>query len=260
MKKPHPDLCAVYYDEDNKRFLEFHNTMLINQVSRDAIDIGKSFDRLLADEMRVLSKEYTLCTALLFAGRKKSAEDDDTLRLLCVELLTNTMNSLAAAVSLLRSGYTLQPGIIIRTCIEALAVVLHLLQKPSDLQAFQTGQLKSQKTINSAKKVLPIFGNLYGSFSDKFTHISEMHCQLNPLRRFEKGNEALIANLQFIASGLWLTHVTSELAFIESVRSPRYWVSVESPQAGHYAYSYCPGADEMEWMFNIGEGSANAEG
>ena len=251
------EVVVRFYDPKTNRGYIFRDTMLLNHITRDAVEIAKSFDEALPEEFKVLSREWSLCAALLHIGRAKAVDLEDHLRVDCSSILSNALNSLASALTLLRSGFTLQPGIIIRTCIEAVALVFHLLQNPSHLSLFRSGELKSAKAISTAKKILPVFGPLYGSFSEKFTHIGDYHWRLNTIKKYASGDLPLLANLQFISSGIWLAYVATELAFIECVESPRYWKEQESALPRDNAYAYAPNEQELAWMeafFNIGEG------
>lgn len=256
MTEPANSVCVRFYDPSTNQGYIFKDTMLLNQLTRDALEIAESFDKAFMSEFKVLSREYSLCSALVYIGRARAAAENDAVREECSTILINSLSSLAAALTLLRSGFTIQPGMIIRTCIEALAVVLHVLQYPDEMDRFRSGKLKSTKAISTAGKILPVFGRLYGSFSKKFTHIGEFHWNVNPVKQHDKGDTALLLNLQFISSGIWLAYVTAELMFIDCVESPRYWKEQKSTKQGHSAYSYEPDDEEVEWMerfFNIGE-------
>lgn len=256
MTEPADSVCVRFYDPSTKQGYIFTDSMLLNQITRDAVGIAESFDAAMAEELKVLSREWSLCAAMLHIGRARAVAVEDDLRVNCSTILSNTLSSLASALALLRTGFTLQPGIIIRTCIEGVAVVLHLLQKPEEVELYRSGGLKSSKAISTAKKMIPIFGHLYGSFSDKFTHIGEYHWRVNPIKKHTPGEPPLVANLQFISSAIWLAYVASELAFVKCVESPRYWKKQRSTLAGHDAYAYAPSDQELVWMetfFNIGE-------
>ena len=81
------------------------------------------------------------------------------------------LKSFTAAFSLLRIAWRLQPFLCIRNSYEALSVVLHLFNYWEDLLNYKNGKLKSTTTSNSAKKLLPFFGQIYGQLSEEFGHI-----------------------------------------------------------------------------------------
>lgn len=248
MSSQHPDTCAVVFDPGNKRIIEVRKTVLVNQVTRDAESIGQSFDAIHKDELMELSEQFAFCFALLTSGMIKANQEDDSLRIACAELLANTLNSLAAATHLLRGGFILQPGIVIRSCIESLAVVLHLMQHQSDVDAFKAHKFDSTRAISSAKRVFPPFGQLYGAFSKEFVHVGQLHKQLTHIRKYTERNEPLLINLKFIAMGIWMSYVTCELTFLDVVAMPRYWSEMSTDMPNQTAFCYNPSPDEKAWM------------
>lgn len=244
----HPDTCAVVFDPVNRRLLEIRNTVLINQITRDAESIAASFDALHQENLRVISKQFAHCFGLLTSGMIKATQEKDDLRTACGELLSNSLNSVAAATYLARGGFVLQPGPVIRSSIESLAVALHLMQFQDDLKAHRNHTFESTRAIASAKRVFPPFGKMYGLLSNEFTHIGKLHKQFTPIRQYEKGYEPLDLNLQFITSAVWMCYVACELVFLEAVATPRYWEEVPAPSAEQVAYAYNPSAEEKAWM------------
>jgi hypothetical protein len=248
MTSRHPDTCAVVFDPANRRLLEIRNTLLINQITRDAERIATSFDALHSESMRAISKQFAHCFGLLTSGMIKASKEEDDLRVACGELLSNALNSIAAAAYLLRGGFVLQPGPVIRSAIESLAVVLHLIQFQEDLKAHREHAFESTRAIASAKKVFPPFGRMYGLLSNEFTHVGKLHKQFTPIREYEKGYEPLDLNMQFITSAVWMCYVTCELTFLDTVAIPRYWEQVPAPSVDQVAYAYNPSAGEKAWM------------
>lgn len=139
-------------------------------------------------------------------------------------------------------GYVLQPGIIIRSLLEAVSTSLHLIQYPKDLPVYQSHKLKSPRTIGSAKKAIPLFGPLYAHFSDNFAHIGQLHKSITPVSVYTKRLEALDVNLSSLRVAAWLLYVTAELAFNELLEQPRYWHRTEQ------GYEFDPSEEEKEWM------------
>lgn len=233
---------AVQLDHEDKQLVIITSDILVNQLRRDGPKIEASFDRLCEKELHELSAFLSTTTGLLFTGLKVAIRHDQKLKAACAQLLMNAANSFAAAVALLRMGYVLQPGIVIRSMLEAISTVLHLLQRPGDLTAYQNHTLQSPKTIAAAKKALPPFGQLYGYFSDNFSHIGHLHKSLTPISEFNEKHAALEVNLTFFRLALWLLYVTTELLFNELIENPRYWQQVQN------GYAYDPSAEERDWM------------
>jgi coenzyme F420-reducing hydrogenase delta subunit len=233
---------AYLFDHQDKQLVIFTTDMLVNQLRRESPRIEASFDRLCDEDLHELSAFLSKSVSLLYSGLRDAQRYDMKLKAACAQLLMNVSNSFTASVALLRMGYVLQPGIIIRSMLEGVSTVLHLLQRPSDLTAYESGTLKSPKTINAAKKALPQFGILYSYFSDNFAHIGHLHKSLAPISEFTERHKALEVNLNFLRIATWLLYVTTELLFNELVERPRYWHPASN------GYSFDPSVEEREWM------------
>jgi hypothetical protein len=248
MEPKNPDTCAVILDHEGRRIIEVRKNVLLNQITRDAERIAKSFDALHLDDLTRISEQFALAYALLTSGMLRAGKEEDDLRIACGELISNALNSLAAATYLVRGGFVLQPGAIIRSCFESLAVVLHLLQYQTDLEAYRKHEFDSTRAIASAKRVFPPFGKMYGFLSREFTHIGKLHKQLTPIREYTEPYEPLDTNMQFIRTGVWMCYITCELAFLDVVAIPRYWEQLPPDASDQIAYRYCPSAQEKDWM------------
>lgn len=235
---------SILLDGEEKSLVVFTEDMLINQLHRDGPKIEASFDRLCEKDIIELSAFLSRTCSLLYSGLKVALRREDKLRMACAQLLLNSSNSFGVAVAVLRMGYVLQPGIVIRSMLEAVSTSLHLLQKPGDLQSYQNHTLQSPKTIVSAKKALPPFGQLYGYFSDNFAHIGQLHKSVTPIREYTERHAALEVNLSFLRIAAWLLYVSAELAFNDLLDQPRYWQTVEN------GYKYDPSTEERDWMKN----------
>lgn len=234
--------ASAFMPEGEQQIVIFPDDMLINQLRRDGPRIEESFDRLCADDLAELSALLSKTNGLIYSGLSVAAQRQDELRSACAELLLNGANSFAAATAVLRMGYVLQPGIIIRSLLEVVSTTLHLMQHPKDLAAYKDHSLQSQKTIAAAKRALPPFGLLYGHFSDNFAHIGQLHKSITLIREYSEHDDALNVNLSSLRIAAWLLYVSAELAFNDLVAVPRYWYPVEQ------GYNYDPSEEEKEWM------------
>lgn len=248
MKARHPDTCAVIVDRVNNQIIDVRKTVLVNQITRDAERIAKSFDNLHSQDMESISEQFALCFATLTSGMLNAAQDHDELRIACGELLSNALNSMAAAAYLMRGGFVLQPGGVIRSCVETLAVVLHLMQFQSEVGTYRSDKFSSTRAIASAKRVFPPFGRLYGLLSEQFTHIGKLHKQLTPIREYEASYDPLAMNMRFVATGVWMCYVTCELVYLGLIAEPRYWTRVVQVSQDQVAYHYSPSVAEVTWM------------
>jgi hypothetical protein len=248
MGSRHPDTCAVIVDRAHNQIIEVRRTVLVNQITRDAERIAKSFDSVHRQDMEGISEQSALCYAILMSGMFRATEDNDELRIACGELLSNALNSMAAAAYLVRGGFVLQPGTIVRSCVETLAVVLHLMQFQSEVGNYRSDKFNSTRAVASAKRVFPPFGKLYGLLSEQFTHIGKLHKQMTPIREYKASYEPLVMNMQFIATGVWMCYVTCELVYLGLVSEPRYWTRVAQVSRDQVAYHYSPSEAEVAWM------------
>ena len=240
---------AVGYmlDQQHGQLVVYTDEMLINQLQRDSLKIAASFDELCEEHLRSMSRLCSEVFMLLHQGLIVDLYHNE-LDQACIGMLMNAANSFSAAVTLLRNGYRLPPGILVRNILETISTVLHLFTRPDDLKKFKEGQLKSSKTIAAAKEVLPPFGRLYGFFSQEFAHIGSIQRELQPLVPYDHIDDALRVNLCFLKMTIWLLYVSSELLCLDIVGRPRYWHCLGKKQDGQTAYAYAPSTEERRWM------------
>jgi hypothetical protein len=241
---------SIVIDHERKTIYAFTNDMLVNQLRRDCPKIEASFDKLFDSDLQEISIPLSQSLSIIFLGLKNFRREEFPVIVACGELLINASNSFASATALLRMGYVLQPGILIRSVLEAIATVYHLLQYPDDFKLFEKDELRSTKTIAAAKKVLPPFGQIYGYFSNNFVHISHLHQFINTVSVYTERNEAVNANISHLRMAAWLLYVTAEILFNEIVERPRYWKPVPP------GYSYDPSDEEKAWMDRFFHGSS----
>lgn len=218
---------------------------LLNQVKRDALKIATSFDALCEADMVEISSLFGEASTIVCNGMQRAIEAprDDDLRLWSSEVLLNIANTLSAAVLVLRAGYRLVPGIIVRNAMEALAVCLHGLLVPGDLSKIRTGKFNSTDAIAAAKRVIPSFGLMYGHLSNQFVHIGPLHNSVQPPVPFEAREDDLVLNLRVIRAAVSLFYVVAEFAFLDRVSKPRYWRFLPPNEV-----IYEPSADEQAWL------------
>lgn len=246
---PIEKVVGISLDRENRLFITYTEDMLVNSIKRDSTKIALSFDKLCDHHLQEISRLISITLMVISRGFAKASQDNDELKLACLEMLTNATNSFTAAATLLRNGYRLQPGILIRSIIETISTVLHLFINRDDLKGFREGRLQSSKTIAAAKKVLPPFGQLYGFFSKEFAHIGTLHQNLQPLTSYDVFDDALKVNISFLRLTSWMLYVTTELICYEVVGTPRYWQDLGENEQGHM-YAYNPSDHEREWQAN----------
>jgi hypothetical protein len=167
---------------------------------------------------------YGRVAALLYIGLESTKASGNDLRHTCAIVLSNALKSLTAAFSLLRAGWRLQPYLCLRNGMEATSVVIHLLQQPDDLEKFKEGQLKSQKTIHSAKAAVPPIGHLYGILSEEFVHIGKpfMHPQRGNV--YAESEWEMWQCLAGVSGFAFILYLVAELVFFDEVSEPECWI------------------------------------
>lgn len=233
---------ALIVDQSNKRLVVVTKDILTNQLKRDTPLIAASFDDLCGTDIEELSEVLAQALSVVVAGMILSKDSGAKRKNACGQLLINASNSFTAATQLLRSGYVLQPGIVIRSILESISTVFHLIDRPEDFSKYVNGDLKSTKTIAAAKKAIPSFGLLYKNFSENFAHIGDFHREIQQVKKYETLNEALALNLSFLRLTVWLIYLTAELLFNELTSTPRYWHRKAN------GFMYNPSDEERNWM------------
>lgn len=244
-----------WLDDERKEAVFFSPDILVNQLRRESPLIAGSFDRLCGDDLAIMSEVYSHALLAGLRGYLDAHRAEDNFALTCGQLLMNAGQSFTAATSLLRDGFRLQPGMLIRTVIETLAMVLHLQVEPGDLGRVRAGEFSSPKALPAAKKILPPFGGLYGFYSEQFAHLGGLHLQPQPLVAYEERDEAMEANLMFLKLTDWLLYVVTELVFFDHMESHLYWRRIKP---GEYAYD--PTQKGKDWFDALLGGLNDDEG
>ena len=157
---------AVFYEEHDKQFRILTDDVLLNQLHREGPKIADSFDRTFERDLREISEQFSLTFALLMYGSKRAWKDDDlSVRSRCCTLLLNAGQTIVAALEILRHGFRLQPGMLMRSAIETICVVVSLFTGQTSLQDYDAASLSSPKAVTHAKRAIPVLGYLYGFFS-----------------------------------------------------------------------------------------------
>ncbi len=237
LQVPPERLAGAFLDSASQRLCLVTKDVLTNQLRRDAPRIAASFDALCGDDLAFLSEFFSRTVGALMAGIAKHASDP--LRMNLGMLLMNACNSFLAAVHLLREGFLLQPGILIRSLLEQVSTAIHLMFTPSDLKRLESGEFDSTRTIASAKRAIPMFGQMYGQFSKSFTHISQLHVGLQPVTEFKERNPAVLGNLSNLGLAVFVLSIAAELVFFDSTESPMFWRRLG---AGQYSLELSPEA------------------
>ena len=225
---------GLYVAADGKRML-FKRGFVTNQLRRDAPTIASTFDRLCEEDINVLDKYAARCFFVIYAGTEKAKTNNEAWRHACGLLLHNALSTMLAAIDVLRDGFILQPGILVRHLVELLAAVICIVMDKDHWESFKADKLKPESEIKTATKVFPVFGKLYGDLSQQFAHVRKHHAQIHPIIEYPSRDYVpLDTNLQMIRLSLWLIYVVTELVFYEA-SDKIYWKALGS---GRYEYTH----------------------
>ncbi|MGZ5147362.1 MAG: SEC-C metal-binding domain-containing protein, partial [Burkholderiales bacterium] len=206
---PSKDVVGMLIEDGGKKII-FKEGFITNQLRRDAPRIAQSFDRLCEPDLVVLDKYASRCFFAVYVGLDKAKAQGEEWRSACGWLLMNALSTLVSAIDLMRNGFILQPGILIRNILEVLTAVLCIVMDKEHWKAFQADRLKPEAELKTANKVLPIFGQLYGFFSGQFAHVRKCYAQLHPIIEYPSHNyKPLSANVGFARMALWLIYVVT---------------------------------------------------
>lgn len=197
--------------------------MLMNRVEREGRVVGQSFDAISGEAVAHLEVMYGRVAALLYVGLKNAKASGDELRHTCAIVLTNALKSLTAAFTLLRTGWRLQPYLCLRNGMEATSVVIHLLQRPDDLEKFKEGRLESPKTLKSAKTAIPPIGHMYGILSEEFVHVGKPFLHVQKGNVYTESEWEMWQCLASVSGFAFMLFLVTELMFIDEVAEPQCW-------------------------------------
>lgn len=236
------DLIAAYiFDHKNKTKIGVSKLLVIEQMQNETPIIEKSFDDLFIEDIKPISLEMAKIWALI---NNSVSPEKNTLQNELTPLILTAYQTIFAALQLLRMGYYLQPGILIRLAYETLSTVLYLFKYPDEINEFKKGNLKSTKTIETAKEFIPILGPAWGNLSNKFVHIGELHNALMPILPYKKKDDlAVKLNIGFLRMATIVLYSTCERVYFDFVDKPRYWTRLNDG-----GYKYNPSSEEQEWM------------
>lgn len=172
-------------DHESRQIRVYTNDMLLKRIHRESTKIGKSFDDLCRVELLEISKIFSEAACLISDGFIESVERNNEAKITCGKLLMNATNTIQASVELLRLGYTLQPGMLLRSVIETVSTISYFMIEPEGHKKYLEGKLDANKTIKYGKQVIPPLGNIQGFLSNNFVHISSLHGDFNIAKEFK---------------------------------------------------------------------------
>lgn len=128
------NFLGAVLDHKNKQLRVYTNDMLINRYSRDSVNVAKSFDKLCEAQMKKISELYSKSVYYIGDGFVRSADDAYDIGIECGKLLMNGMQTITGSVELLRNGYILQPGMLLRSVVETFSLISYILLEPNSIK------------------------------------------------------------------------------------------------------------------------------
>lgn len=203
-----------------------------------------SFDEIRDGFDERFNDRFHLSSMLLAAGRQRVDITHDEICQDLSVIINNARVSLVGGLDLMRNGYRLQPGLLLRNAIELCATVLDIWMNGDQFDALKQGRMKSAKSITAASKAVPLFGKRYGLFSDMSVHVSDLHTTDGRIARYTDPTEIPLHMNTFLSHMvLWAILVVSELVFFSVVETPIYWIE-ETDRSFRYSAS----DEEQEWI------------
>ncbi|KWX74833.1 hypothetical protein [Paenibacillus jilunlii] len=237
------NFLGAVIDNENNQIRVYSNDMLQKRIQRDSNIIGKSFDKLCHDELSQMGELFSKATFLISNGFFRANQEESELKLTSSKLLMNASITIQAAVELLRTGYTLQPCMLLRSVIETISTVAYFLMEPDAHQVYLDGKLDVNKTIRYGKQLIPNLGYLQGILSNHFVHISSLHSDLNGITKHIEVTQPLRVNLNMIKVCMWCLFVTSEVTFYDYFDDHIYWTKISEIE-----YKFKQNEEEKKWM------------
>jgi|ERR1041385_1400112 hypothetical protein len=215
------EIVATYVDPDTGLTNLVHRDIAWQQMTRESPRFAEEFDRTFKADVDEISREYAIATGIIRLGGANVADEADfEVHVRCGAILQNALVTVLGGLELLRRGYVLQPSILVRSCIEAVATVFDVFRHEESRTRLMSGNYDSSDSIGRAKKLFRIIGPLYGRLSKSYTHIGEAHWTATA---FSSTSAEAREQLVTLKAAIALVSLAVELVHHQSVQSPRYW-------------------------------------
>ena len=217
---------------ENEIFRHFKET--IPNIHRD-FDADHSNE--LEELVEYVSKIYSILARVLNYPNQSSVIDVEFTNAM---MLWRGTNTIIASFELTRSGYGIEPPVLLRNALETCTTAIDLIKKPEKYKVFKERKYKSSKSISVAKKILPIIGKFYGMFSEFYLHIS-LASSSPQYYKDEKGTAILTTggvygkenefnlnvNLSLISFLLSIYLASTEYVFFKFCEKSEFWQKVD---------------------------------
>ena len=210
------------------------------------------FDELYKDEFEEISKElYSINEILDRCIEKVSIKDDEHSKPLLASVMgiLHLTQMIRASADLLRRGYRYEIGLLIRHALEISAVLLCMSTDEEMRQAIlDEKNLAKASTayITQAKRIFPIYGQLYGLLSDNFAHFNYRIFDGATINQSED-SEATEASMRILKSGIILTRLCTEFHFFSICPEHRLIEQVGDSKPLQIRFK----ENAFEWMYQF---------
>ena len=164
-------------------------------------------------------------------------------------LLLNAMSSLMAALELMRRGFPLQVGILVRNALEVMALAAVINSDGQAYEKYKQDRLDSTSCIGLVKKAWPEVGSVlaktWGDLSGDFAHVGFLYNHWKMVSPVPTNGDlfALGTVLLSIKGALHTLDLLSEVICYRHVHQPRFWKQLEANK-----YMYDPTPEGKAWM------------
>lgn len=234
-------IAAAFFDPISGELIAMPHDCLLREIRTESPKRAAEFDRKFHADASAVSREWAVTLGVVALGLRYSGMEPVNLEHRRVGIiLSNALQTLAAALELLRYGYALQPGILLRSCVEAVAMAFDLQANSKSMDRFKRGTYRSSGAIGRAKRLFRVLEPVYGILSEQHTHIGGAH---ERAYSFEEHGQDAANQLVLIKAAMALLAVGVELIFYEVVSEPRFWKV--HPSGG---LTFKPEADVLDYL------------
>lgn len=242
-RKPDPqpsDFIAAFRPKEGPVYF-VSRRMLTNELRYERQRFHKSFDATYKESFLDISEQLSRASGMVASAFTNSELSNVDLR--AAGLTTHALKSIEAAVELIRSGFVVQPNVLVRAALEQLAASFAFLTDSRQSKLLDEGLFKSTAAISIATKTFPLVGRLYGMLSEEFVHASDFHSRPQPNIVATTKSVPLNVALSHVRVCLIFALVVAELFVVESSNLTWFWKAF--PNGG---WALNPDEKVREWM------------
>lgn len=237
-----PDtVAAAFFDPITGALVALPHDGLLREIRTESPKRAIEFDQKFGADAAAISREWAVTSGVVTLGVRHSSLEPVNLESQRVGIiLFNALQTVAAALEVLRSGYALQPGILLRSSVEAVAMAFDLSANSKSMDRFKRGTYRSSGAVGRAKRLFRVIEPVYGILSEQHTHIGDAH---ERAYSFEEHGRDATNQLVLVKAAMALLAVGAELIFSEVVSEPRFWRA--HPAGG---LTFKPDGDVLEYL------------